>query len=82
MTKQNTVTTETAAVVAYDVKKGYVDLKTKSALIRHMATLPEFQKTDGKPDAGKINKAINAAEIKMIYQHVRNVLTKPLKKAA
>jgi hypothetical protein len=81
MTKTNTQATETTAVVAYDVKKGYTDLKTKSALIRHMATLPEFQKGD-KADTGKINKAINDAGIKMIYQHVRNVLAKPLKKAA
>jgi hypothetical protein len=48
------------------------ELKTKSAVIRHLNGLG--MKT------GEINKAFATAGIKMIYQHVRNVLNQPLKK--
>ncbi len=80
MSKTNAKPTETTETVAFNVNTGFAELKTKSALIRHMANLAEFQK-DGKPSTGAINKAISDAGIKMRYQHVRNVLTKPLKKA-
>ncbi len=81
---EEVVVTETPVVetpAAFDVVTKYAELKTKSALIRHMSTLPEFQ-DNGKVSYGKINKAINDAGIKMRYQHVRNVMITPVKKAA
>lgn len=88
-TNQNTkveeqvVETPVEEVVAptFDIKAKFAELKTKSALIRFMASLPEFQE-NGKPSYGKINKAFGDAGIKMRYQHVRNVMITPVKKAA
>jgi hypothetical protein len=63
---------EQAAPVT-DVKVLMEQLKTKSAVIRHLSSLG--LKT------GAINKAFETAGVKMRYQHVRNVLITPIKTA-
>lgn len=83
-TAEATSTVATAA--AFDLKAFFTaNGKNKSKAIKHMATLPEFQKGD-KVDMGKINKAFNDLDDetcpapKMRYQFVRNVLTAKPKK--
>jgi hypothetical protein len=89
MGKTNTQTTESTEtqVAGFDLKTFFIgNGKNKSKAIKHMATLPEFQKGD-KVDMGKINKAFNDLDDetcpapKMRYQFVRNVLTAKPKKA-
>lgn len=88
MPKTNTATVETTetATAGFNLAEYFVaNDKNKSKAIKHMATLPEFQK-DGKPNTGAINKAFNelpddiCAAPKMRYQFVRNVLTAKPKK--
>lgn len=86
-TKPADQTSTETEVKAFDLKTYYnANGKNKSKSIKHMATLPEFQKGD-KIDMGKINKAFNDLDDetcpspKMRYQFVRNVLTAKPKKA-
>lgn len=90
MAKSNTAVktteSETPEVQGFDFVQFFTAAnKNKSKTIKHMATLPEFQK-DGKPDMGKINKVFNdqpddiVPAPKMRYQFVRNVLTAKPKK--
>ncbi len=90
MPKSNAQTTETTStetvVQTFDVTKFLADNgNNKSKTIKHMATLPEFQK-DNKVNMGAIVKCFVNAGIKastggdMRYQFVRNVLTAKPKK--
>lgn len=67
-------TATTPEVAKHDVKALMVQLKTKSAVIRHLSGLGL--------KVGAINKAFEVAGVKMRYQHVRNVLITPVKKTA
>lgn len=80
--QSNAQTTEVVETVAtFDFAGKFTELQSKkSAMIRHMASLPEFKKADGTADRGKIVKAFTENGQKMIYQHVRNVLVTPTKK--
>lgn len=86
MPKNNTQVTETpeTEVKVFNVGE-YIQANkaSKSAAMRHMATMDEFKKSDGTPDMGKMTKHFkDNGYPDMIYQFVRNVLTRPVKKAA
>lgn len=67
-----TTTTETS-VVTHDIKALMEQYKTKSAVIRHLHSLGMKR--------GDIVKVFTDGGVKMIYQHVRNVLVQTPKKA-
>ena len=80
MSKTNTnVKTETNTTQVADALKAAELIKEHggvSKAIRALASSPEYQK-DGKPNTGAIAKVLDKR-----YQHVRNVLTQPLKKSS
>jgi hypothetical protein len=74
MKKLNEVQTEVVAIEqkSHDVGALMMELGSKSKVIR-------FLSAEGKK-TGEINKMFGEANIKMRYQHVRNVLITPIKK--
>lgn len=76
------VTTEaTEAVVTYDVNAMLTELKSKSAVIRKLASDGMACKTIYKL-LTEANWTNNAGTNPIRYQHVRNVLVTPVKKGA
>lgn len=74
--KSNTKTIETPVTetpVVYNISQLMEQFKTKSAVIRHLA--------DAGLARGAIVKVFTDGNVKMRYQHVRNVLVTPVKKA-
>ncbi len=70
---ETTKTTATEApTVTYNIKELLEQYKTKSAVIRHLNGLGMKR--------GDIVKVFTDGGVKMIYQHVRNVLVQPAKK--
>jgi hypothetical protein len=76
MAKTNVQNDTTTTITAEELIKNHGGV---SKAIRALASIPEYQKTkDGQmvADMGKIAKALGKR-----FQHVRNVLTQPLKKS-
>lgn len=73
---QNTVATVEANKVetTFDGAAYIKECGSVSAAVRKLAA--EHKKADGKPDTGKIAKMLGKR-----FQHVRNVLVTPIKKA-
>lgn len=70
-----TTTEEGQIVLRKDVQEALDACKTTSAKIRYLAT-PELGLSDEKNKYGRIAKILDKR-----IQHVRNVLTQPLKKS-
>ena len=77
MSKKNNVVAADAVVevapVTHDINALLTQHKSKSAVIRHLDSLGLKR--------GEIVKIFTDGGQKMIYQHVRNVLITPIKKA-